>query len=53
MAKYILQNAGNINWMALFALITFLTIFIISIILVLRKNNSTIKHMADLPLEDD
>ncbi len=53
MAKYILENAGNINWMAIFALITFLSVFIIGSVLGLRKNNGTIKHMAELPLEED
>ena len=53
MYKYILSEAGNINWMALFALITFMTVFIISAVLVFRRNNDFITKMAHLPLEDD
>lgn len=53
MAKYILEGAGNINWMAIFALLTFMTIFTISALLAFRKNNPVIKRMENLPLEDD
>lgn len=53
MAKYILESAGQINWMALFALITFLVIFLTSVFLVLRKNDDHIKHMENLPLDDN
>ncbi len=53
MYKYILDVAGGINWMALFALMTFLFVFVTSIILVFRKNNDHINHMASLPLEED
>lgn len=53
MYKYILESAGNINWMALFALLTFFFVFTTSAILIFRKNNSHINHMASLPLEDD
>ena len=53
MAKYILEQAGNINWMAVFALITFMTVFILSTILVFRKDEKHINHMASLPLDED
>ncbi|MBK9254332.1 MAG: hypothetical protein IPM42_02465 [Saprospiraceae bacterium] len=53
MYKYILETAGNINWMALFALLTFLTIFLISIWMVLRDNKSYIDKMSNLPLDED
>ena len=53
MAKYILEGAGNINWMAIFALITFLTIFILSVFMAFRKDNPDIKRMENLPLDDD
>ncbi len=52
MAKYILEQAGGINWMAIFALLTFFTVFSVSVWMVFRKNNSTIKHIENLPLED-
>jgi type IV secretory pathway VirB10-like protein len=40
MAKYILQEAGNFNWMAIFALLTFLTVFSIGVWLALRKDST-------------
>ncbi|MEE9373370.1 MAG: hypothetical protein V3V00_09990 [Saprospiraceae bacterium] len=53
MYKYILEAAGNINWMALMSLMTFMFVFIVSAVLVFRKNNEHLTHMAHLPLEDD
>ena len=53
MAKYILEQAGNINWMAVFALFTFMFVFITSVILIFRKDKDHIDHMASLPLEDE
>ena len=53
MYKHILENAGNINWMALFALITFFTIFIIGIVTVFGKNKAYIDKMSHLPLDDE
>jgi cbb3-type cytochrome oxidase subunit 3 len=52
MYKYILESAGQINWMALFALITFLIVFLTGIYLVLRKNDKHIRHMENLPLDE-
>ena len=51
MAKYILE--GSFNWMAIFALLTFMFIFITSVIMVFRKNNPVIKRMENLPLDED
>lgn len=53
MYKYILEQAGNINWMALFALLTFVFIFTTSLVLVFRHNKQYIDHMSGLPLDDD
>jgi hypothetical protein len=55
MAKYILESAGNINWMALFALITFMTVFLLVVFMVFMDNKAFIKKMENLPLdtEDD
>ena len=53
MYKYLLEAGANINWMALFALLTFMFVFIASAILILTKNTKTIKHIAALPLADD
>lgn len=53
MYKYILQSAGNINWMAIFALFTFLFIFILGVVLAFSKNKEELNHYASLPLEDN
>ena len=53
MYKYILESAGNINWMAIFALVTFFALFIIMIVTVFGKNKAYIEKMSNLPLEDD
>lgn len=52
MFKYILSNAGNINWMAIFALLTFFLLFVISSVTILRRNPGFIRKMSHLPLED-
>ncbi len=52
MFKYILENAGNINWMAISALITFFVIFMVSIVLAFSHNPAFIDKMASLPLDD-
>ncbi len=53
MYKHILESAGNINWMALFALITFFALFLIGIVTVFGKNKAYIDKMSNLPLDDD
>ncbi len=53
MYKYILESAGNINWMALFALLTFLFVFVVAAVMALRKNTKEIERMAALPLQED
>ena len=53
MYKYILDGAGNINWMAIFALLTFFFLFTISAVVIFLKRRSWVDHMANLPLEDD
>ena len=53
MYKYILETAGNINWMALFALLKFMFIFVISALLAFTKNSKQIKYMSELPLNSD
>ncbi|MBK8703837.1 MAG: hypothetical protein IPN33_09550 [Saprospiraceae bacterium] len=52
MFKYILQDAG-INWMAIFALITFFALFVIAIVVVWFRTPEYIHKMSNLPLEDD
>lgn len=52
MFKYILENAGSINWMAIAALITFFAIFIVSSAMILRSDKAFITKMSNMPLED-
>lgn len=52
MYKHILATGGDINWMALFALLTFFFIFTISIIWGFAKNKAYINRMANMPLDD-
>lgn len=52
MYKYILQEAGDINWMAIFALLTFCFIFAVSIIVVFGRSNEYIQKMSSMPLDD-
>ena len=51
MAKYILESAGNINWMALFALITFMFVFLTAVYMVLMDNKAFVQKMENLPLD--
>jgi cbb3-type cytochrome oxidase subunit 3 len=53
MYKYILESAGSINWMAVFALITFFFVFSMSIYLAFVKDKASLQHAAELPLNDD
>jgi len=53
MYKYILENAGNINWMAIFALLTFFLMFVISAVVVTIRRQGWIDKMSNMPLEDN
>ena len=53
MYKYILEQAGDINWMAVFALCTFFFIFITAVIMIWRRTDEHIRHMSHLPLENE
>ena len=52
MYKYIIEQAGNINWMAIFALLTFVFVFSTSVILAFFKSKESMDKMANLPLDD-
>lgn len=52
MYKYILQGAGSINWMAISALLTFVTVFMVSAIMAFRSPRLYLNKMSNLPLED-
>jgi len=51
MYKHILESAVNINWMAIGALITFFTVFVVSVILVFKKDSTYLKTMSEMPLD--
>jgi len=53
MYKYIIEQAGSINWMAIFALLTFMFVFTTSIILAFFKTKESMDRMANLPLDDE
>ena len=53
MYKYILSGAGDINWMAIFALLTFFFVFGVSVYVAIRRDKAFINRMAHLPLEDN
>ena len=53
MYKYILETAGNINWMAIFALSTFTFIFCLSAYLVFKKDKDELNRLSALPLSED
>ena len=52
MFKHILANAGDINWMAIFALLTFFLMFVVTIFAMFVKSKSFADHMANLPLDE-
>ena len=54
MYKYILASGEqSINWMAIFSLITFFLMFTISAIAIFGKSKAYVKHMAELPLDEE
>ena len=53
MFKHILESAGEINWMAISALLTFFTVFMVSTILAIKSNPKHIDRMANLPFDDE
>jgi len=52
MYKYILEGAGSINWMAISALLTFITIFVVSAVMAFKSSPDYIDKMANMPLDD-
>lgn len=52
MFKHLLETAGNINWMAIAALVTFVVIFMVSVALAFKRDPAFISKMANMPLED-
>ena len=52
MFKHILAGS-DINWMAIFALITFFALFAVVLLLIFSSDKKYFKRMANLPLEED
>lgn len=52
MFKHLLESAGDINWMAISALLTFFTVFMVSTVLALKSDPKHIDKMANLPFEE-
>jgi len=52
MYKHILESAGNINWMAISALLTFFTVFVLAAVLAFKKDPAYIEKMSSMPLDD-
>lgn len=53
MYKYILESAGDIDWMAIGPLLLFFVFFTAVVILTMMKNKKFVEKMGNLPLEDD
>ena len=52
MYKYILENEGDISYMALIPLIVFFLVFTGSLILAMIKNTKDMDRLSQLPFED-
>jgi len=52
MYKQILQSLESVAPLAVFALIVFITFFVLMAIWIKKRNDSYIQHMSDLPLND-
>lgn len=54
MFKHLLStSAGDINWMAIFALVTFFIIFFAILFQVVFTKKDYVNYMSNLPLGDD
>lgn len=53
MYKYILEKAGDLDWMAILPLLIFTIVFTIITIRALSYKKEFVTRMGNLPLEDD
>lgn len=53
MYKYIIERAGDIDWMAIVPLLIFTTIFVIISIRAVTAKTDFIDKMANLPLDEN
>lgn len=52
MFKYILQNEGDINWLAIVALVLFFAIFLLSTVWVITRKKDYVDKVSRLPLDE-
>ncbi len=52
MFKYILQNAGNINWLAIFSLVLFFAVFLFGTVWIMSRKKDYVDKVSRLPLDD-
>ncbi len=52
MFKFLLQGE-DINWMAVFGLITFVLLFIVIVLVAFFRDSAFMNKMARMPLEED
>ncbi len=53
MGKYILETAGEIDWMAILPLLIFFTFFIGVLIYAFMFSSDKISHIEKLPLDEN
>lgn len=54
MFKHLLSSsASDINWMAIFALVTFFILFFAILFQAVLTKKDYVKYMSNMPLEDD
>ena len=53
MYKYILDSVNQIDWMAIIPLLIFFSFFSITLIITMRKKESFISKMKNLPFDND
>ena len=52
MFKHILQSEGDINWLAIVALVLFFAIFLFSTVWILTRKKDYVDKVSRLPLDD-
>ncbi len=52
MFKYILQSAGDINWLALIALVLFFAVFLLSTVWIMTRKKDYVEKVSRLPLDE-
>ncbi|MEM6963301.1 MAG: hypothetical protein AAF573_00960 [Bacteroidota bacterium] len=53
MYKYILERAGDIDWMAILPLLIFTIVFAVVVIMAMTHKKDFVNHMASLPLDEN